>query len=66
MRRFGMDRVVNGVWLALYWAMEDQDSAAVVSIEELVLNWPFDFTLFEAPPDSPDASSVLEEKSSLP
>ena len=36
--RFGMDYVVNGVWLALYWAMEDADNEAISALEKLILN----------------------------
>ena len=60
-RRYGMDCVVNGVWLALYWAIEDQDEEAIKALEHLILNWLFDFELFEVPADTPNPEGKLEE-----
>ena len=43
-----MDVVVNAVWLAFHWAKVDKDDVARDALEKLILNWPFDFTLFPA------------------
>ena len=51
-RRLGMDVAVNGTWLAYKWAKEDENRAAQEALERLILNWPFDFYLFEAAADS--------------
>ena len=61
-KRFGMDCIVNGVWLAMYWAMLDEDAAAISALERLLLNWPFDFQLFEAPPEVENREAILAEK----
>ena len=50
-RRLGMDVAVNGTWLAYKWAKEDENRAAQEALERLILNWPFDFYLFEAADD---------------
>ena len=60
-RRLGMDAAVNGTWLAYKWAIEDGDEAAKAALESLILNWPFDFHLFQS--DAADsAETKLEEK----
>ena len=59
-RRLGMDCAVNGVWLALYWAMEDQDKSAIEALERLILDWQFDFELFEVPEETPNREAQLE------
>ena len=38
---------VNGTWLAMKWALESADAAAIKALEDLILDWPFDFHLFE-------------------
>ena len=45
-RRLGMDAAVNGTWLAYKWAIEDGNKSAKDALERLILNWPFDFHLF--------------------
>lgn len=60
-RRYGMDCAVNGVWLALYWAMKDGDNEAKDAIERLILDWPFDFQVFEPSPDAVDGNAGIEE-----
>ena len=50
-----MDVAVNGTWLAYKWAKEDENHAAQEALERLIVNWPFDFYLFEAATDSADA-----------
>ena len=45
--RMGMDVVVNAVWLALYWAVLEQNDAAVSAIKHLILDWPMDFVLIK-------------------
>jgi hypothetical protein len=42
-KRLGMDVVVNAVWLAYFWAKQEGASDAVTALEELILDWPFDF-----------------------
>ena len=60
-RRLGMDAAVNGTWLAYKWAIEDGDEAAKAALESLILNWPFDFHLFQS--DAADsAAPKLEDK----
>ena len=46
-RRLGLDVVVNATWLAMKWALESKDSAAEEALSKLILDWPFDFILFE-------------------
>ena len=56
-----MDAAVNGTWLAYKWAIEDGDEAAKAALESLILNWPFDFHLFQS--DAADsAAPKLEDK----
>ena len=42
-KRLGMDVVVNAVWLAYFWAKQEGSRDAVTALEELILDWPFDF-----------------------
>ena len=42
-KRLAMDVVVNAAWLALYWAKSEGSREAVTALEELILDWPFDF-----------------------
>lgn len=66
-RRYGMDCAVNGVWLALYWAMLDAAASvdgaesAIEALERLILDWRFDFELFEVPAETPNKEAKLEE-----
>ena len=60
-RRLGMDAAVNGTWLAYKWAIEDGDEAAKGALESLILNWPFDFHLFQSD-EGESAEAKLEEK----
>ena len=46
-RRLGLDVVVNATWLAMKWALESGDSAAEQALSNLILDWPFDFILFD-------------------
>ena len=46
-QRLGMDVVVNAVWLALYWAMEEQNHEAISALKKLILNWPMDFVMIQ-------------------
>ena len=46
-RRLGLDVVVNATWLAMKWALESGDRAAEEALSNLILDWPFDFILFE-------------------
>ncbi len=46
-RRIGMDCAVNGTWLAYKWALDDRNEDAKEALEKPILNWPFDFKLFE-------------------
>ena len=43
-----MGAAVDGTWLAYKWAIEGGNDAAKVALESLILNWPFDFYLFES------------------
>ncbi len=60
-RRLGMDCAVNGTWLAYKWAVEDKNDKAKLALEALILNWPFDFTLVEAPADDDAKERPLED-----
>ena len=51
-KRLGMDVVVNAVWLALYWAIEEGNVEAVSALKHLILDWPMDFVLI--PGSSPE------------
>eukprot|EP00959_Pyramimonas_sp_CCMP1952_P353755 7411607-Pyramimonas_sp.AAC.1 len=42
-KRLAMGVVVNAARLALYWAKEEGSMEAVTALEELILEWPFDF-----------------------
>ena len=42
-KRLGMCIVVNAVWLAYFWAKQEGNIEAATAIEELILDWPFDF-----------------------
>ena len=42
-KRLGMDVVVNAVWLAYFWAKQEGSKDAATALEELILDWPFDF-----------------------
>ena len=58
-----MDAAVNGTWLAYKWAIEDGDEAAKGALESLILNWPFDFHLFQVEVNEGEsADAKLEEK----
>ena len=46
-KRLGMDVVVNAVWLAYFWAKQEGASDAATALEELILDWPFDFIHIE-------------------
>ena len=46
-RRLGHDVVVNATWLAMKWALESEDKAAEDALSNLILDWTFDFILFE-------------------
>jgi hypothetical protein len=46
-KRLGMDVVVNAVWLAYFWAKQEGSSDAAKALEELILDWPFDFILIQ-------------------
>ena len=46
-RRLGVDVVVNATWLAMKWALDAGDGDAERALEKLMLDWPFDFHLFE-------------------
>ena len=60
-RRLGMDAAVNGTWLAYKGAIEDGDEAAKAALDSLILNWPFDFHLFQTEA-ADSAGSKLEDK----
>eukprot|EP00974_Lingulodinium_polyedra_P123359 11186488-Lingulodinium_polyedra.AAC.1 len=65
-----MGAAVNGTWLAYKWAKEDQNQAAREALERLILNWPFDFYLFESVADSADDAQqedrILELITNMP
>ena len=46
-RRLGLDVAVNATWLAMKWALDAGDEQAECALENLMLDWPFDFYLFE-------------------
>ena len=56
-----MDAAVNGTWLAYKWAIEDGDEEAKAALESLILNWPFDFHLFQSDA-AESAAPKLEDK----
>ena len=49
--RLGYDIVVNGTWLALKWAIEENNNEAVAALKKLILDWPFDFIFFDGDQD---------------
>ena len=51
-KRLGMDPVVNAVWLALFWAIEEQHEAAASALKRLILDWPMDFVRIDG--DTPE------------
>ena len=50
-RRMGIDVAVNATWLAMMWALEEKNSDAERDLGQLMLDWPFDFYLFEGTED---------------
>ena len=46
-RRLGLDVAVNAAWLAMKSALAEGNKKAEGVLEILVLDWPFDFHLFE-------------------
>ena len=42
-KRFGMDVVVNAVWLALYWARQEADESAATALNAHIFDWSMDF-----------------------
>ena len=46
-RRLGLDVAVNATWLAMKWALDDGNKEAEDALEKLMLDWQFDFHLFE-------------------
>ena len=42
-KRWGIDVVVNAVWLAYFWAKQEGSRQAATALEKLILDWPFDF-----------------------
>ena len=46
-RRLGLDVAVNATWLAMKWALDEGNGQAEHALETLMLDWPFDFHLFE-------------------
>ena len=54
--RLGLDVAVNATWLAMKWAIDDGNKDAEKALENLMLDWPFDFHLFEG------TSEDVEEK----
>ena len=54
-RRLGLDVVVNATWLAMKWALESGDRAAEEALSNLILDWPFDFILFEGGAETAEA-----------
>ena len=46
-KRLGMDVVVNAVWLAYYWAKKEGCQQAMNKLENMILDWPFDFVLIK-------------------
>ena len=55
-RRLGLDVAVNATWLAMYWALVEGNKQAEAALDKLILDWPFDFHLFEG------TEEVVEEK----
>ena len=55
-RRMGFDVAGNTTWLAMVWALEEKNSDAERDLGQLMLDWPFDFYLFEGTEDE------MEEK----
>ena len=53
-QRLGFDVVVNATWLAMKWALDEGDKAAVAALTNLILDWPFDFILFEGTDEEKD------------
>ena len=46
-RRLGLDVAVNATWLAMKWALGEGNKEAEDALQKLILDWPFDFHLFE-------------------
>ena len=46
-RRLGLDVAVNATWLAMKWALGEGNKEAEDALQKLMLDWPFDFHLFE-------------------
>ena len=65
-QRFGMDCAVNGVWLAYYWAKVDDNREAIVALERLILDWPFDFQFFEEKDGETQQERVFKAMLNIP
>ena len=66
-QRLGMDIVVNGTWLCYYWAKVDNDADAQQRLKNLILDWPFDFSLYEAGDGKPSIEEqILQATLNLP
>ena len=55
-KRLGIDVAVNATWLAMYLALGEGNKQPEADLENLILDWPFDFHLFDGTED------VVEEK----
>ena len=47
-RRLGLDVAANATWVAMKWALDEENKEAESGLENLILDRPFDFHIFEA------------------
>ena len=52
--RLGLDVAVNATWLAMKWAVEEKNEDAQQKLKGLMLDWPFDFFMFEGAAEEMD------------
>ena len=65
-RRLGLDVVVNATWLAMKWALESGDRAAEAALSNLILDWPFDFILFDETEETTAEAQIMKHIINMP
>ena len=63
--RLGLDVVVNATWFAMKWAVEEKNEDAQEKLLKLILDWPFDFFLFEGTAEDMD-EKIFKKVVNLP
>ena len=64
-QRLGLDVAVNATWLAMSWAVLEKNDDAQQQLRRLILDWPFDFFLFEGTAEEMD-ENIFKKIVNLP